>query len=121
MKFKHMAAAIAFLGSNLVAGQAFAHAALEGSAPKAGEIVSGSPAEVRLQFNEELEATFSTVKVSDPKGVEVSGIKVEVDKANMKIMHATLPTLPAGAYSVRWSTMTRDGHKTKGTFTFTVK
>lgn len=121
MNIKNFVSTVALLGMSFLATQAFAHAALEAASPKPGATLDASPKEIRLQFNEQLEATFSTIKLSDPKGSDVAGVKVEVDKADMKVMHAVLPPLPAGAYAVHWSTMTRDGHKTKGSYTFTVK
>lgn len=36
-------------------------------------------------------------------------------------MTAALPPLSAGAYRIRWSAMTHDGHKTKGEVTFKVR
>ena len=98
-----------------------AHAKLESSSPKANAVVTPAPKEVRLQFNEPLEIAFSKVKVMDAKGAEVAPLKADLDKANPKVMVAALPALHAGPYRVQWTTLTRDGHKVKGEFSFQVK
>jgi methionine-rich copper-binding protein CopC len=36
-------------------------------------------------------------------------------------MVATLPSLQSGQYRVQWSTVTHDGHKTRGEFSFRVR
>lgn len=111
----------ALIGMSAITTQACAHGALDVASPKAGATLDVAPNEIRLQFNEALEPTFSTIKLTDPNGVDVAYLKVEIAKASMKVMQASLPVLPAGAYSVHWSAMTRDGHKTKGAYTFMVK
>jgi len=46
---------------------------------------------------------------------------VAVDKDNPRLLVASMPALPVGAYRVQWSAMTRDGHKVKGEYAFNVK
>ena len=43
------------------------------------------------------------------------------DRADPKSLSTQLPALSAGQYLVRWSTMTRDGHKVMGEYRFKVK
>jgi methionine-rich copper-binding protein CopC len=100
---------------------AYAHAKLEASEPKADSVATAAPKEVRLQFNETLELPFRKIKLLDEKNVAIEPSAIRLDKANPKAMIATLPPLPAGAYRVQWTTMTRDGHKVKGEFGFKVK
>jgi methionine-rich copper-binding protein CopC len=107
--------------ASAVTSAAYAHAKLEASEPKADSVVEQAPKEVRLQFNEPLELPFSKIKLLDQKDVAIEPAKIDLDKANPKAMIATLPPLPAGAYRVQWTTMTRDGHKVKGEFGFKVK
>lgn len=121
MNSKYMLAAGAMILASTMSSVAYAHAKLEASVPKANAIVAPAPAEVRLQFNEPLEMAFSKVKLVDGKGVSIQPLKVDLDKANAKVMVASLPTLVPGAYRVQWTTLTRDGHKVKGEFSFQVK
>ncbi len=121
MNIKCLLAAAAVILASGVSSVAYAHAKLESSVPKANAIVAPAPAEVRLQFNEPLEMAFSKVKLVDGKGVIIAPLKVELDKANAKVMVASVPALTTGAYRVQWTTLTRDGHKVKGEFSFQVK
>lgn len=100
---------------------ALAHTRLEASAPQANAVVSPAPAQVRLQFSDPLEPAFSKVKVVDDKGTVVAPSKTAIDGANPRALVATLPALRPGAYRVQWSTVTGDGHRVKGEFSFRVK
>ncbi|KWE55760.1 copper homeostasis periplasmic binding protein CopC [Burkholderia sp. MSMB2157WGS] len=100
---------------------ASAHGKLEGAAPAAGSTVDASPDTVRLTFNEDLEPAFSSVKVWDASGNAVTQDKAKVDASNPRVMAVAIPKLAAGAYTVQWTAMTADAHRTKGTYTFRVK
>jgi copper resistance protein C len=100
---------------------AFAHGKLESAVPAAGSTVDTAPDVLRLAFNEDLEAAFSNVKVSDASGTAVSKEKAKVDASNRRVLTIALPKLSSGSYSVQWAVMTHDSHKTKGTYTFKVK
>jgi methionine-rich copper-binding protein CopC len=105
----------------LVPVAAFAHGMLESAVPPAGSTVDTAPEALRLTFNEELETAFSTVKVTDASGAAVSKEKAKVDASNPRVLTISLPKLSPGTYSVQWTVMTHDSHKTKGTYTFQVK
>lgn len=118
----NMFCAVAMAASALVfSSAAFAHAKLESSSPQANAVVSPAPTQVRLQFSEQLELPFSKVKLVDEKGLVIEATKTALDSANPKVLIATVPVLHAGAWSVQWSTVTRDGHKVKGQYDFKVK
>jgi methionine-rich copper-binding protein CopC len=121
MNAKLLMSSAALVLASSFASSAWAHAKLEAAEPKAGSTVAASPKEIRLQFNEVLEAPFSKIKLVDAKDAVVEPAAVAVDKDNPKALIATMPALAAGAYRVQWSTVTRDGHKVKGEYTFNVK
>lgn len=121
MKAKTLYAAAVAASGMLFASGAFAHAKLESSSPQANAVVSAAPAQVRLQFSEQLELPFSKVKLVDEKGAVVEPSKTGLDEHNPKVLVATVPALHPGAWRVQWSTVTRDGHKVKGQFDFRVK
>ncbi len=121
MSIKHLCIAVAAAAATFVAPAALAHAKLQASQPAANSTVSPAPAQVRLQFNEPLELPFSKVKLVDEKGAVVEAAKVAADPADANALIATTPGLHSGAYRVQWSTVTRDGHKAKGEFSFRVK
>jgi len=121
MNFKNLLVAAAAAIATVAAPAALAHAKLQGSQPAANSIVSAAPTQVRLQFNEPLELPFSKVKLVDEKGTVIEPAKLAADPADTKALVASTPGLHAGAYRVQWTTVTRDGHKVKGEFSFRVK
>jgi methionine-rich copper-binding protein CopC len=121
VSIKHLVAIATVAIGTAYSASAYAHAKLEASTPKADTVVAAAPKEVRLQFNEQIELPFSKVKLLDQKGVTVEPTKLDLDKSNPKAMIATMPPLHAGSYRVQWTTVTRDGHKVKGEFSFQVK
>lgn len=100
---------------------ASAHGKLESAAPATGSTVDAAPDTLRLTFNEDLEPTFSSVKVSDANGNAVSQEKAKIDASNPRVMTIAMPKLAPGAYTVQWVAMTADAHRTKGAYTFRVK
>lgn len=121
MKLTRIAAIAALALAGAVSSNAQAHAKLEASSPKAGAIASPAPKEVRLQFNEPLELAFSNIELVDQRGAPIKNLKLIRDKSQPKALAAALPPLPAGEYRVKWTTLTRDGHKVKGEFPFQVR
>ncbi|HDR8911273.1 TPA: copper homeostasis periplasmic binding protein CopC [Burkholderia multivorans] len=105
----------------LVPVAAFAHGKLESAAPASGSTVDVAPDVLRLTFNEDLEPTFSSIKVADTTGAAITKEKAKVDGANPRVMTVAVPKLASGTYTVQWAVMTADAHKTKGTYTFKVK
>ncbi|MDT8840134.1 copper homeostasis periplasmic binding protein CopC [Paraburkholderia fungorum] len=104
-----------------VPAAAFAHGKLESAVPASGSTVDVAPDALRLTFNEDLESTFSTIKVTDASGAPVGKEKAKVDPSNRRVLTLAVPKLSSGSYSVQWAVMTEDAHKTKGTYTFKVK
>lgn len=101
-------------------GQAWAHAQPETQTPVAGAVVS-TPHEVRITYDEALEPAFSSLVVSNAQGKQVNSAKAEVDTTTHKTMRVALPALPAGEYQVKWVAVADDGHRTQGSYKFTVK
>lgn len=107
------------LASIALAGQAFAHAHLQSSTP-ADKAAVVSPGEIDLTFTEELNLKFSGVTLTGPDKGEVKlgdGMLEEGDKV---LMVPVSDKLAPGSYTVDWHVLSTDGHKTSGTFTFTV-
>jgi copper resistance protein C len=114
-----LAAAVACIST--FPNHAFPHATLIGAAPAAGATVSASPSELDLDFSEELEIKFSGVTVTGPsKSVVPLGAATlsPSDKAELVV---SVPTpLAAGNYTVNWHVLSKDGHKTHGSYSFTI-
>lgn len=103
-----------------VATLAEAHAKLESTTPSADSSVS-SPKLIQVHFNEAVETKMSSIKLatSDGTAVPVMAMNDAKDPATLSIM----PNAPlkAGLYKVTWSAVSDDGHKTQGSFSFTVQ
>jgi methionine-rich copper-binding protein CopC len=94
-----------------------AHAFLDHADPKVGSTVHPAPTQVELWMTEDLEPTFTKIKVLDSNGTEVDKKGAKISGSTMIV---TLPSLPPGVYKVVWKAVATDTHLTTGTFTFTV-
>ena len=97
------------------------HAFPDHSDPKVGSTVSGSPAQVRIWFDSDLEPAFSALMVHNADGKMIDKRDSRVDPADPKLLKISVPPLPPGTYLVIWDVVARDGHRTNGQFSFTIK
>jgi len=98
--------------------QVEAHAFLDHAEPKVGSTVV-APAQVKVWMTMDLmKKTFTTLQVFDAKGNEVDKKDVQINEATMMV---SLPRLAAGTYTVTWKALAICGHKTSGTYMFTVQ
>jgi methionine-rich copper-binding protein CopC len=105
----------AMLAATTVA--AVAHAVLREASPAANSTIQGAPAEIRLRFTKEI-GEASTITVTGPMG------RVENGKPLFElpyVMRIGLKQMVPGTYRVEWRVTSADGHKTEGSYTFTVK
>ncbi len=100
---------------------ALGHAFPDHSDPKVGATVSGSPERVRIWFDGDLEPAFSTIMVHNAGNAMVDRKDGHVSPSDPRLLEVSVSRLPAGTYRVMWNVVARDGHKTQGDFTFTVK
>jgi methionine-rich copper-binding protein CopC len=97
------------------------HAFPDHSDPKVGSTVSGPPAQVRIWFDSDLEQAFSTLMVHNADGKMIDKRDSRVGPADPKLLQVSVPPLPPGMYLVIWNVVARDGHRTNGQFSFTIK
>lgn len=105
----------------VLAPAALAHAVLKEASPAAGAVLDTPPAQIRLLFNEALEAEFSKITLTDGAGVVLATPAAKVEPGHPESLLLETPALAAGTWQVQWSTLTRDGHRTKGGYAFRVK
>lgn len=99
---------------------ALAHPQLVRTEPSAGTRLVTAPEQVRIVFNEPLEAAFSIVHVLDVQGRPVDqgdGGRLATEPT---ILAVTLPALEPGIYTVIWRTVGSDGHPVRGYFAFAI-
>lgn len=100
----------------------WAHAHVGTSSPAKDAVVKTTPANVTLTLTEGLEAAFSSLTLVDAGGKAVPTGKSALAPGDNKTL--VLPIgkdLPAGAYTVKWQALSKDGHKTQGSWSFTVQ
>jgi methionine-rich copper-binding protein CopC len=101
---------------------AFAHAEFVKSTPAPDSTVTSSPAEIEITFSEALNLKFSGAKLADSMKMDIATGPASLAKGGdtTLVIPVTKP-LAAGEYVVAWHNLSKDGHKLKGSFKFTVK
>ncbi len=112
--------AIASVALALSASQASAHARLVSAVPAAGSTVAASPSELDLTFSEAMNLKFTGVKVTGPGGAAVA-TGAAATKGKVTLVVPIGGNLAPGTYTVEWHALSADGHKTGGTYKFSLK
>lgn len=113
--------ALAFLASMIMTPSVLAHAHLKQQTPAADSQVT-PPQVLMLVFSEGIEPGFSGVVVTDAqKQVMKTGTVKRDEKNNTQLTVPLEQTLTHGTYQVDWHVVSVDGHKTKGSYHFSVK
>ncbi|WP_312269849.1 CopC domain-containing protein YobA [Pseudescherichia sp.] len=100
----------------------FAHAHLKHQYPAADANVTAAPQALTLNFSEGIEPKFSGVKVT---GAQQQTVKIGTVKRNdndkTQLIAPIEQALTPGEYTVEWHVVSVDGHKTQGSYRFSVK
>jgi copper resistance protein C len=101
-------------------GQAQAHAKLVSSDPAPDATVSALKL-IQLHFSEDIARKFSSLTLTHTHGNAVALMAMTApDAKSLSVMPNA--ALAPGLYTIAWTAVaTDDGHKTTGTFSFTVK
>jgi methionine-rich copper-binding protein CopC len=114
------ALAVVLLGGPLlIAWRAPFHLHLVRSAPAANATVSAAPDSIRLWFSQAPELQLTTVKVTGP-GTAAVPLAPLAKRDSALVVAKVRGRMAAGAYTVAWRTMSKDGHVVRGTFAFKV-
>lgn len=101
-------------------GVASAHAILDSSDPTASTVISQSPAEIKLDFNEHIEGTLLNIRLFDASQKEIEISPAELLDLDPSVVTAAIPDLQDGVYVVVWRVVSADGHPVSGAFPFEV-
>jgi methionine-rich copper-binding protein CopC len=112
--------ALAALWHTVCCTPAFAHARLVQERPASGVSLAEPPEQVRLRFNEPVDAEFDPVKVYDAEGDRVDEDDARVDPDDARVLLAGLEDLPEGSYRVEWRVTSIDGHVIEDAYAFNV-
>ncbi|WP_435926825.1 CopC domain-containing protein YobA [Dryocola sp. BD613] len=120
--FPRILTAAAFFTAIYVSPTVFAHAHLKTQYPAADAAVTAAPQALTLDFSEGIEPSFSGVKITGPQEAAVkTGAVKRNEKNNKQLIVPIEESLKPGEYLVDWHVVSVDGHKTKGTYHFSVK
>lgn len=100
----------------------FAHAHLKAAEPADKAVLSTAPASIKLEFNEGIELKFSGVTLTGPGKAQIKTGDAVYASGKASVMEVPVPgPLSPGDYAVEWHVLSKDGHKIKGSTTFTFK
>lgn len=103
------------------ATSAFAHSMLVKAEPPRRAVLTKSPIQVRLWFNEKIEGDYASLVVLDAKKQPITDLKPTLTPDDPKSIVLPLPELSPGKYSVKFRVLSVDGHVVESSFDFTVK
>ncbi len=112
---------LAVLAAFLWAAPAMPHALAERTSPGASSVLDRPPAAVSVYFDARLEPLFSKLTVTNEAGVRISQGSGEVPQGQPKVLTARIVGTAKGLCHVYWDVVSRDGHRAKGDYTFTVR
>src|SRR5437899_2077096 len=96
-----------------------AHAELVAASPAPGIGLAQAPAAVMIKFSEPLNLSLSRILVLDASGSDVGTDSTEAVTGDPDAMQRRLGILPAGQYTVRWTSVSSlDGHTLQGSYSF---
>jgi len=99
----------------------FAHAEYKSSVPEKNATVKTAPADVTIEFDEEVNPKLSLIVVQDASGQKVDKGDSHLAGGDAKHLSVDLDALKAGVYKVLGTSVAADdGHKLTGAFSFTI-
>ena len=103
----------------LLAGPASAHASLETSDPANGAVLTESPSQIVLGFDESVDIALGAIRLYDGRGheIDVGAAHHQGDNTHVAV---NVPKLAADVYVVSWRVVSADSHPVHGAFTFQV-
>jgi len=114
-------AAAAALVALAPSAPAFAHAHLHTSYPAADSIQTTPPTEIDISFSEGVNIKFTGATLTGPDNQPVPLGDGMLMGGDAMFMAPITGTLAPGKYTVDWHALSTDGHKTTGSFSFTVQ
>lgn len=120
--FSRVLASFLVASALVVSQSALAHAHLKNQYPAAKAVMDASPQALTLTFSEDIEPAFSGVDILNAQQQPMPAARIQRNgrQHNQLIVPLTKP-LPSGNYQVNWHVLSVDGHKTQGSYSFSVK
>lgn len=96
-----------------------AHSFPESERPSAGELLNGPPPQVIINYDAPIERLFAKLEVLGADGKNEAAGSPEVGSDGLTLS-VKLSALKPGDYTVKWSVVCIDSHRTQGSYIFTV-
>lgn len=98
---------------------AFAHSQMNESIPADGATIAAGLEQIELKFTDDLRLTL--VKISRAPEQDSGELSItRIPKAFTSHVTLSVPPLEAGAYTITWTGVGKDGHVMSGSFSFSV-
>ena len=95
-----------------------AHSLLLAATPAPDAVITASPPDVRLRFNNRIERSLSRVRLVDERGAVAAALIDSRDAGTADSLVARVPPLAPGAWRVEWQVFSTDGHVVSGSYGF---
>jgi copper transport protein len=102
------------------AAPAWAHAVLISSDPPKDGVAAGSPAQLSLTFNENVEVSFGAVRIFTCAGTRITTGAPRHAPTSGHTVLVSVPKLDPGVYIVSWRVLSADAHPVQATYSFRV-
>jgi copper resistance protein C len=99
----------------------YSHAILVKADPPKDGVVSQSPKEVHLTFNDAVGNEYLALAVVDSTGKRVDGHDAKLDFTDHAQLRASVEGLGKGVYMVRYRVLSADGHVVSGKYHFSIQ
>jgi methionine-rich copper-binding protein CopC len=109
------------MAASLHSAPALAHAMLVKAEPPRRAVLTVTPGQVRLWFNEEVEKDYAALAVLNADKTPVTDAKPTIAPDDARAIVLPLPELAAGKYTVKFRVLSVDGHVVDSSYDFTVK
>jgi methionine-rich copper-binding protein CopC len=104
----------------MTGSSASAHSFPEQQSPPAGATLKEPPAQIIIKYDAPIEKLFASLQVFNSSGQNQAAGKVEVSTDGRKLS-IPVSKLSPGEYTVQWSVVCIDTHRTQGSYSFTVE
>jgi copper transport protein len=103
-----------------IAAPLLAHTALRVSSPAKDEVLTASPTQLVLTFNERIEVTLARLRLLTSDSTEIPVGPLRSGDSAQVIVAPINTRLANGTYAVAWQVMGVDGHPVRGRYSFVV-
>ena len=120
-KNKHLFSSLLLVSALITSSLAFSHAIMVRSSPEQNAVLTESPKQVDVWFNDKVGTEYKAIAVIDSKGKRVDNQDLVQETFDPSHLYATVQKLPPDTYTVRYRVVSLDTHIVTGKYQFTIK